>query len=83
MPDVNYHNVTEIDINLNGLSREDRLSDTIRISIASDNHKNYSDEVRLFFKTEEYGDRFLETIATAYHQRQLFKIKQQQESEES
>jgi hypothetical protein len=83
MTDTNYHYVTEIDINVSGLSREDRLSDSIRISIDSDNNKNYSDEVRLFFKTEEYADRFLETIATAYHQRQLFKIKQQQESEES
>ena len=83
MPDVNYHYVTDIDIDLKGISKEELLSRYINITISNSNHKYYRDEVTLFFKTEEYADRFLETIATAYHQRQLFKIKQQQESEES
>tara|TARA_E500000331_G_scaffold348921_1_gene391278 strand:- start:1565 stop:1816 length:252 start_codon:yes stop_codon:yes gene_type:complete len=83
MSDINLYHLTNSEISLASLSNPDSLSNAIQLEFYNTNSKYASDGVRLCFDSEEHADQFLQDVATAYHQRQLFKIKQQQESEES
>lgn len=83
MADVQYYNITNTEIGLRSLSNPDSLSWAIQLELYNTNSKYASDGLRLCFDSEEHADQFLQDMAIAYHQRQLFKIKQQQESEES